>query len=178
MPSPLPRWDRWVRSLMGRPIPPVSLFANDDGLPRFMWRVGSHVNSFEACSAFTRVTACSTRCTAKRYICLEGSDGFVTSTAAPIASGWSDRVGRAGLAPAGKTLPCHGAHINIDYRTSSPHSPGPVTTEVSLHPDRWSLDRPGRDLLQSSEYRLEGDHPPGALAPRSREDRRGVVHSP
>ena len=51
----------------------------------------------------------STRCTAERYIGLEGSDGFVTSTAAPIASGWSDRVSRAGLAPAGMTLPCHGA---------------------------------------------------------------------
>ena len=34
MPLPLPRWDRWVRSLVGRPIPPVSLFANDGGLPR------------------------------------------------------------------------------------------------------------------------------------------------
>ena len=34
----------------------------------------------------------STRCTAKRYIVLEGSDGFVTSAAAPIATGWSDPV--------------------------------------------------------------------------------------
>jgi hypothetical protein len=42
-----------------------------------------------------------TRCTAERYKCLEGSDGFVTSTAAPIAPGRSDRVGRAGLAHAG-----------------------------------------------------------------------------
>jgi hypothetical protein len=42
-------------------------------------------------------------------MCLEGSDGFVTSTAASIASGWSDPVDRAGLAPAGKTLPYHGA---------------------------------------------------------------------
>ena len=25
-------------------------------------------------------------------MCLEGSDGFVTSTAAPIATGWNDRV--------------------------------------------------------------------------------------
>jgi len=48
---------------------------------------------------------------------LGGSDGFVTSTAAPIASGRSDRVGRAGLAPAGKILPCHGAHINSAYQT-------------------------------------------------------------
>ena len=34
MPLPLPRWDRWIRSLLGRPIPPVSLFASDGGLPR------------------------------------------------------------------------------------------------------------------------------------------------
>jgi hypothetical protein len=53
----------------------------------------------------------STRGTAKRYIILEGSDGFVTSTASSIASGRCDRVGRAGLALAGMTLPCHGAHI-------------------------------------------------------------------
>src|SRR4051794_39458457 len=36
MPLPIPRWDRWVGSLMGRPIPPVSLLANDDGLPRYI----------------------------------------------------------------------------------------------------------------------------------------------
>src|SRR3954463_16733212 len=41
----------------------------------------------------------STRCTAERYICLEGSDGFVTSTAAPIATGWSDPVTRRDLHP-------------------------------------------------------------------------------
>lgn len=28
---------------------------------------------------------------AKAILSIEGSDGFVTSTAAPIASGWSDR---------------------------------------------------------------------------------------
>jgi hypothetical protein len=44
----------------------------------------------------------STRRTAKRYVCLGGSDGFVTSTAAPIASGWSDQLGRVGLTPTGK----------------------------------------------------------------------------
>ena len=34
MPSPLPRWDRWVRSFLGGALPPVSLFASDGGLPR------------------------------------------------------------------------------------------------------------------------------------------------
>jgi hypothetical protein len=28
----------------------------------------------------------------KRPVCLEGFDGFVTSTAAPMVTGWSDRV--------------------------------------------------------------------------------------
>ena len=34
----------------------------------------------------------SARRAAKRPVCLEGSDGFVSSTAAPIATGWSDPV--------------------------------------------------------------------------------------
>jgi hypothetical protein len=34
MPLPLPRWDRWDGSLVGRPIPTVSLVVSDGGLPR------------------------------------------------------------------------------------------------------------------------------------------------
>ena len=34
-----------------------------------------------------------------RCICLEGFDGFVTSTAASMATGWSDPVCRVGVAP-------------------------------------------------------------------------------
>ncbi len=55
-------------------------------------RVGVHIGRFEACSTFTRVTACLLAASPKRHMCLEGSDGFVTSTAAPIATGWSDPV--------------------------------------------------------------------------------------
>jgi hypothetical protein len=36
----------------------------------------------------------SARRAAMRPVCLEGSDGFVTSTAAPIATGWSDPLAR------------------------------------------------------------------------------------
>jgi hypothetical protein len=54
--------------------------------------VGVHIGRFEACSTFTCVTACRLAASPKRRICLEGSDGFVTSTAAPIATGWSDPV--------------------------------------------------------------------------------------
>jgi hypothetical protein len=49
MPSPLPRWDRQGLSLVSprrlRPSPSPC-------------RVGSHIRFFEACSTFTRVTAC------------------------------------------------------------------------------------------------------------------------
>src|SRR5271157_2601261 len=54
--------------------------------------VGVHIGRFEACSTCTCVTACRLAASPKRHICLEGSDGFVTSTAAPIATGWSDPV--------------------------------------------------------------------------------------
>jgi hypothetical protein len=53
-------------------------------------RVGSHITAFEACSAFTRVTACGLAESLERPVFLEGFDGFVTSAAAPIATGWSD----------------------------------------------------------------------------------------
>jgi len=33
-------------------------------------------------------------------LCIEGFGGFVASTAAPIATGWSDKSCRAGIAPA------------------------------------------------------------------------------
>ena len=33
-------------------------------------------------------------------LCIEGFGGFVASTAAPIATGWSDESCRAGIAPA------------------------------------------------------------------------------
>ncbi len=55
-------------------------------------KVGVHIGRFEACSTFTCVTACRLAASPKRHICLEGSDGFVTSTVAPIATGWSDPV--------------------------------------------------------------------------------------
>jgi hypothetical protein len=46
----------------------------------------------------------------------EGFNRFVTSTIAPVASGWSGC--RAGLAPAGKAPPLHGArHEGTSART-------------------------------------------------------------
>src|SRR3954454_12303100 len=81
----------------------------------YRWRVGSHVKPFEACSVFTTRYGLTTRCTAERYICLEGSDGFVTSTAAPIASGWSDQTWPGGTCTHWDAVPYHGAHLYKYY---------------------------------------------------------------
>jgi len=59
--------------------------------PDYSW-VGSCIISFEACSAFTRVTTCRLAESPYAILYTGGSDGFVTSTAAPIASGWNDPV--------------------------------------------------------------------------------------
>ena len=89
-------------------MPPVSLFPTTTAfpdiqagrLPRYTFRgLLEHSLALRPDDSLHRQAA----------RCLEGSDGFVTSTAAPIASGRSDRVGRVGLAPTGLTLPFHGA---------------------------------------------------------------------
>jgi hypothetical protein len=71
-------------------------------LPRYGSQVGLRIVLFEACSAFTRVTACTLALSpyfVTRFT--EGFNRFVTSTIAPVASGWSGC--RVGLAPTGKS---------------------------------------------------------------------------
>src|ERR1035437_3110920 len=67
--------------------------------PDYSW-VGSCIISFEACSAFTRVTTCRLARSPYAPLYTEGSGGFVASTAAPIATGWSDPVPGRVLPPA------------------------------------------------------------------------------
>src|ERR1035437_7605952 len=69
-------------------------------LPRYGSRVDLHIVLFEACSAFTRVAACTLALSPIRDTLIEGFSHFVTSVTAPIASGWSGC--RVGLAPTGK----------------------------------------------------------------------------
>ena len=57
MPSPLPRWDRWIRSFRMRGSQPLGTPQRRRPSPIYR-RVGSHIKPFEACSVFTRVTAC------------------------------------------------------------------------------------------------------------------------
>ena len=69
-------------------------------LPRKGRRVGLRIVLFEACSAFTRVTACTLALSPIRDTLTEGFSHFVASMTAPVASGWSGC--RVGLAPTGK----------------------------------------------------------------------------
>jgi hypothetical protein len=69
-------------------------------LPRKGRRVGLRIVLFEACSAFTRVAACTLALSPIRDTHSEGFSHFVASMTAPVASGWSGC--RVGLAPTGK----------------------------------------------------------------------------
>ena len=90
MPSPLPRWDRRRDRVV-----PLKLRLRPS--PSLCW-VGSHIPRFEACSAFTHVTACLLAESPKATLSIEGFDRFVASPAAPIATGWNDNC-RVGIAP-------------------------------------------------------------------------------
>jgi len=88
---------------------------NRVSLPRKGCRVGLRIVLFEACSAFTRVTACTLALSPIRDTLSEGFSHFVTSTAAPVASGWSGC--RVGFAPTGKRRLCT-AHARNGQRES------------------------------------------------------------
>src|SRR5258707_3652427 len=90
MPPPIPRCSSWAYSSLISP----SHFS----LPRYGRRVGLHIVLFEACSAFTRVAACTLALSPIRDTLIEGFSHFVTSMTAPIASGWSGcRMGFAAV---------------------------------------------------------------------------------
>src|SRR6266496_5248376 len=112
MPPPIPRCSSWAYSSLISP----SHFS----LPRYGSRVGLHIVLFEACSAFTRVAACTLALSPIRDTLIEGFSHFVTSMTAPIASGWSDC--RVGLTPTGKRRLCtahtHIGHSPVNHRPS------------------------------------------------------------
>ncbi|MDB5923930.1 MAG: hypothetical protein JWN13_2866, partial [Betaproteobacteria bacterium] len=89
-------------------------------LPRYGIRVGPRIVLFEACSAFTRVTACTLALSPYFVTRLtEGFNHFVASIVAPVASGWSGLPG--GACTHWKAPPYHGAR---QERTSAmaPHT--------------------------------------------------------
>ena len=86
----------------GRPVSLIN--PSRISLPRKGCRVGLRIVLFEACSAFTRVTACTLALSPIRDTLTRGFSHFVTSMTAPVASGWSGC--RVGLAPTGKRRLC------------------------------------------------------------------------
>jgi hypothetical protein len=76
-------------------------FSSSVSLPRIRERVGPRITLFEACSAFTHVTACTLAKPSKMALYTEGFSHFVTSMTAPIATGWSKSC-RVGFAPTGR----------------------------------------------------------------------------
>ena len=111
-------------------------------LPRYGSRVGLHIDLFGACSAFTRVAACTLALSPIRDTLIEGFSHFVTSMTAPIASGWSDC--RVGLAPTGKRRLCtahakggrcsSGTRPNVFCRKGDPHHRRNQPRSVSCYP--------------------------------------------
>ena len=78
----------------------VSLIYSNSQRPSPLFkRVGSCITLFEACSTFTHVPACVLAESPKATLYIEGFGRFVTSSTAPIATGWSDQL------PGGTTLP-------------------------------------------------------------------------
>src|SRR5262245_14061927 len=116
--SPLPRRSDWASSF-------CSFHPSRISLPRKGCRVGLRIVLFEDCSAFTRVTACTLALSPIRDTLSEGFSYFVTSIAAPAASGWSIR--RVGFAPTGKhrlvTAHTHTGLQFLDF--GQPPSPSP-----------------------------------------------------
>src|SRR5262245_14426116 len=104
--SPLPRRSDWASSF-------CSFHPSRISLPRKGCRLGLRIVLFEDCSAFTRVTACTLALSPIRDTLSEGFSYFVTSIAAPAASGWSIR--RVGFAPTGKHRLVT-AHTRIGHR--------------------------------------------------------------
>src|ERR1700687_2271782 len=68
---------------------PLLIHPSRISLPRKGCRVGLRIVLFEDCSAFTHVTACTLALSPNRDTHSEGFSQFVTSVAAPVASGWS-----------------------------------------------------------------------------------------
>src|SRR6202035_927360 len=111
---PLPRCSGWAYSSL---ISPSRI-----SLPRKGCRVGLHIVLFEACSAFTRVAACTLARSPIRDPLPEGFRHFVASMPAPVASGWSESPG--GTCTHWKAPPCHGAHPIRDIQVLCPMNRG------------------------------------------------------
>ena len=82
----------------------------------------SGIDLFEACSAFTRVAACTFALSPIRDTLIEGFSHFVTSMPTPVASGWSESPG--GPCTHWKAPSCHGARGKRSLVSFGPQAHG------------------------------------------------------
>ena len=102
--------------------------------PDYSW-VGSCIISFVACSAFPHVTTCRLAKSPYATLYTGGSGGFVASTAAPIATGWSDPVpGRVYLPLWSSAF--HGAPKSPDFVSQSQWIEMSAVVSMTPHPGR------------------------------------------
>ena len=83
---------RWVLIARGTAYSNRFPVPGGGGLPHIPARSATTLDFSRPAQRSLAITACRLAESPKRPVCLEGSDGFVTSTAAPIATGWSDPV--------------------------------------------------------------------------------------
>ena len=138
--SPLPRHSDWAYDFA---LPPSRI-----SLPRNGVRVGLRIVLFEACSVFTRVTACTLAGPPEVVRYIEGFSYLVTSITAPIASGWSEIAGwdfhplgkrrlctahaNCGHSQSKKTRPCAGFHILYGDSVLSRLAPQPARADTKV----------------------------------------------
>jgi hypothetical protein len=147
MPSPLPRWDR-RRDRVAPRLPATAAFPIP--LPG---RLPQLAFSRPAQRSRKLRPACSRGCQATLYI--EGSGGIVTSTTAPIATGWSNSC-RVGIAPTEERylFTAHkGTQLFFIPECQSVRMPGKVTRRLT------ALENPRRGSHQASHASASSAHP-------------------
>ena len=120
---PLPRRSHWRYRIAHQ--------SSDISLPRKGHRVGLHIGIFEACSAFTRVTACTLAWPPNRGSLNRRLQPFRFLHGCSGASGWSSAPG--GIRTHWKAPPLHGA------RHKPPYNECAVSGHSTLQPIRCCL---------------------------------------
>ena len=161
---------RWVLIARGTAYSNRFPVPGGGGLPHIPARSATTLDFSRPAQRSLAITACRLAESPKRPVCLEGSDGFVTSTAAPIATGWSDPVAGWELHPLKTNTSRFTAH-----RYGVPGTPAPGNSwdqeddlELVRSTRRWraSFRSVGRRL--DRRRRRRSDRRAGCLDVRSR----------
>jgi len=129
MPSPLPRRNRWVRSSLASPAMSAFPVIQAGRLPHHPFR--GLLSVYSRYGLHTRQVPCRTLYT-------EGFSRFVTSTTAPIATGWSDSC-RVGIAPTERPCLCTAHWNSLGYAKERVHAT--ESSALGMHKQMSALDR-------------------------------------